>query len=132
MFNYEISKYPKIFKKIYWGNFKNDTDDCCPARNEFIKRHNIKQVFDGAYPLPLTLDHSEMYNCHDGSLIMIYSPYALNAELAAFNDAHDFAPLKQPLYASGVTTYLKKFINLKAFRAWERGVCCKHRNLLGW
>ncbi len=132
MFNFELTKFPKIFKKIYWGRFQNDTDNCSHERDGFIKGHNIKQVFDGAYPLPLCLDHTEIYNCHDGSLIMIYSPYALNTELIAFNDTHDFRPMKQTLYAAGVTTYIKTFINLKAFRAWERLVCCKNRSLLGW
>ena len=132
MFNFEKTNYPKIFKKIYWGRFQNDTDNCCKARDEFVKKYGIESVFTGSYPLPLRLDHNEVYRCADASLVMVYSPYFVDEKLAAFNDTHDFTAMKETLYAVGVVTYIKKFINLKDFRHWEKSVVGSKRYLLGW
>ena len=75
---YECTKYPKVFKGTYWGNFINSK--LC---NNFITKYNIKKRIN-YYPKNIKLelvnlvcgDYTEIYLTNDKKYILIKSPYS--------------------------------------------------------
>jgi hypothetical protein len=93
----ELTKYPNIYKHVYWGWGKGDiendsysTPQIIENRNRFIEEHNIKCFFKlpaklyynkGASPIFTgcnqhgLLDHRECYLTKQNTVIILCSPY---------------------------------------------------------
>lgn len=110
-YNYEMTAYPEIFRKTYWGAFKfdtNDYEDICQRRNEFIEMYNIKDCkttvrftrrFDGYFK---GLDHGEIYQTNDKKYILVCSVSS------KIRNNNEWIPYHN-LYRSGWKTYIRLF-----------------------
>lgn len=135
---YKNTKYPKIFNKIYWGDFnyeaydKNtintintiDTiDNIIINRNNFIEDNNISGI--GKWKLPkyfikikylhfLLFDHIEKYKTKDNQRIIIISPFnpSITNDSKILLEKLGFKQIK-PLYHCEATTYM---LNLSDFK----------------
>ena len=92
MFAYSVTNYPKIYKGIYWGNFKiernnNITQEILENRNKLIEEYDIKcnckipqYINDEIRKMETEigfgiLDHIEFYKTNDRKYLLITSPY---------------------------------------------------------
>jgi hypothetical protein len=108
--NAELTNFPKIFTKCYWGGFREETKDISEIvenRNRFALEFNIEKFVDGSRPqngLGL-FDHCELYKCKAG-FVYIISPYLEVPDeiLARFGFRNN-----DPLYYANAYTYLKEF-----------------------
>ena len=119
---YQSTKYPKIFKNVYWGHFSNSDSfagGCCLNRDPLVNEYNIIKYLGGSRSLSVHLDHQEYYLCEDGTTLLIYSPYHNTQELLDFNHRHRFEKIA-PMYRHDISTFLKRFSGLKAMRAWVK------------
>lgn len=135
-YNYQLTKYPKIFDNVYWGHFKfepdeDETKEIINNRNEFIEEFSIvrqkkilvrhlkklhKQgfptdIFDHSNEMSGLVDHRECY--YTGKVtrkhILIYSPYCKNEdEITEFFVNYGFNEYK-PLYAGNARTFVRVF-----------------------
>ena len=91
---FELTEYPKIFKKTYWGTFdlKDRTEKeleeinrTVENRNQFIKDYDIKEIckkqkkklreFIIKMDETCTLDHLEVYETNNKEYLLLNSPY---------------------------------------------------------
>ena len=87
---YEHTKYPKIYKKTYWGQFEKFVDlNIINNRNEFIEDFNIdrkckftKKFFKNNPKFehymtnePNVFDHTEAYRDNNNNYVIVVSPY---------------------------------------------------------
>ena len=126
----ELTEYPKLFKKTYWGGFKitKDTkiDDIVINRNKFVDEFKIEKCFDA--PRPKTpgpiefFDHCELYKCVNG-FVYITSPYGDHDKYDRLAKKMEFTLYKN-LYLPGAVTYFRSFANKSelntALHQWER------------
>jgi len=131
-----FTEHPKIFSQVYWGA-SDVTDDSVEIeiiinRNEFIKKFNIKDLYQGLWPFSLSrgnagIDHPEFYKSYDGSIIFINSPYKGSEQPI---DALGMKKYK-PLYNSGANTYIRVFSDSRhlrnvfkkaGFQDWDRSL----------
>lgn len=113
----ELTNYSKIFKSVYWGNFKaedcnEDLQQIINNRNKFVDDMNIKKVLKSSHILEqiyrnifgYCMDHTEYYVTYGGDIVTICSPYTNN---------HDDIFLKNgwvkisKLYHKNAETYIK-------------------------
>lgn len=85
----ELTKYPKIYENVYWGNFTGELNrEILKNRNLFINNFNIKSQVKKTRKLPQYLtkiadrnvqeyvDHAEYYITNDNNYyIILISPY---------------------------------------------------------
>jgi hypothetical protein len=94
---YELTKYPRIYSKTYWGAFIND-DNRLPLsiienRNAFIKDFNIKGICTipkrkyeivrhllDRNQVSRHIDHTETYKTKDGNIVIVNSPYSVTCD----------------------------------------------------
>ena len=94
---YQLTKYPKIFKNTYWGNFSTENrsdeelkeiENIVNNRNKFVEDHSIvkhvikypKYVFNFLNELIKKhknyIDHVEAYKTSNDKYIILISPYS--------------------------------------------------------
>ena len=95
VYYYELTKYPKIYERTYWGCFNNTLEDqgetltkIINNRNNFIIefgiKRNIKRFYDNKKIIITekfkkdNLDHIEYYETTDNKIIIVSSPYGLD------------------------------------------------------
>lgn len=72
----DLTKYPKLFEKTYWGNFKvnEDTkiDDIVTNRNKFVEEFKIEKCLDARRPTNRLsiFDHCELYKNANGLIYL--------------------------------------------------------------
>ena len=116
----ELTKYPKIFKNIYWGvsdsegNEGPSSDEIIENRNAFVEEFNIirtKRILKtidedlnlGNYN---EFDHIESYYTIDKKNIIISSPYSPADKDGEFHLKKGFTQYKK-LYHKDADTYIK-------------------------
>ena len=124
----DLTEYPKLFEKSYWGNFpvKADTeiDEIVTNRNKFIEEFKIEKCLDAQRPTnaPPIFDHCELYKNANG-LIYITSPYGKHDQYEELAEKTGFT-LYEKLYLLDSVTYYRLFANKpelnRAMRQWER------------
>jgi ankyrin repeat protein len=126
--NYELTKYPNIFKYYQWGSAEvgiycghhhNIKDIIYENRNAFVEEYNIKSF---VYSLPTAkenmisdlkeknrwfLDHFERYRTTSNKYICIASPYISkdDPKFKRFLSENDFK-LFEPMYRSDASTFI--------------------------
>lgn len=121
--NAELTSYPKLFAKCYWGKFREKADrisSIVENRNKFVSEFKIKKLADGVHPqngLDM-FDHCELYRCEEG-FVYIISPYCdvEDGILAVFGLTR-----YRPLYANDAHTFFKKFESKVAFNRYLKKV----------
>jgi hypothetical protein len=83
--NYELTNYPLIYKKSYWGLTlidNNDNKKIIKNRNNFIENFNIIKIIDKVpqyisnnYTKSDIFDHIEIYLTNDKKYIIVSSSY---------------------------------------------------------
>jgi hypothetical protein len=95
-YNYEQTKYPRIFRYTYWGSFgvsdKTGAPEIIENRNRFVEEYAIKcrsrkSLIDMHY---FCFDHLEAYTSDRKELVIIYSPY-IGSDEASGLGKHDVA-----------------------------------------
>ena len=85
MKNYELTKYPIIYKKTYWGkiDYDNSFNKIIMNRNIFIENLNIikslnkvPQYISNEYKNYDFIDHVEVYLTNDRKYVIISSSYS--------------------------------------------------------
>lgn len=91
----ERTKYRKIFKDTYWGNFKDDCNDLkqevIDNRNAFVEefgicsRYNMPNYMHDRHTQRLArqhnlIDHVETYKTKDKKCVIVNSPYHVGPE----------------------------------------------------
>ena len=132
-FYYDKTKYPRIYKDCYWGNFEYDSsrnlndDHIYENRNNFIENHNIKKYKGYRIPIKLKnvikiiendiqkkyslhIDHIEIYETIEKDIIYLTSPYQKleDKDEKLLLDNTKFTK-NRPLYSSGATSYYTIF-----------------------
>jgi len=122
----EYTKYPRIFKNVYWGNFTlsttNDTIsykeefiELCNNRNYFVEEYNITKIhnkpsrkirdkiLEELYPWHR---HIEYYKSNDNKTIVIFSKFVENENEheSYLNKGYNIIP---SVYAPNENTYVK-------------------------
>ena len=122
----DYTKYPNIFKNVYWGNFEmNDTSEAstrrenfqeiCTNRNRFVEEYNIikqyskpatkvrEKILDDLYPW---CRHIEYYKTNDKKTIVVFSKFVEkdNEHKAYLNKGYEHI---YPIYAKDQNTYVK-------------------------
>ena len=111
---YLRTKYPKIYKKTYWGGFNeniNITEEIIENRNKFVENYDIAKCvmkiprkiqkhFDA---LGLRLDHQECYLTHDKTYVLIASPYCDDRVVYENQGWHGI----EPIYSTAAWTFIK-------------------------
>lgn len=110
--------YPKIYQKVYWGNFTlcpKDADEiklCLEGRNSFIRDYGIKSVkkqtqkimeFIYSQKRDLPLDHTEIYATHNKKVIIVTSPY--NGKDVSGFEENGWTEI-YPLYSPNARTFI--------------------------
>ena len=87
---YEMTKYPEIYKNIYWGKFKIIDEskreyypyllEIFKNRDNFVEYYDIVRKVDGDEEIYFkynngTMDHIEQYITKNKSIIIVNSPY---------------------------------------------------------
>ena len=130
---YELTEYPRIFKKTYWGTFnRNDYEmaeimEIINNRNEFIKKYNIKQCIP-KYKLPkkvfnetiindvndmFLFDHVEYYKSYDNKYYMLNSPYTNEGSNVDKRLSLMRFEKIVPLYFKNAVTFIKEIVPVK-------------------
>lgn len=132
LFYYQLTEYPKIYKNVYWGNFKdtinkiNDEKNIIENRNNFIREFNIVRTKNLIKKYnnfgweesdnDRMFDHSESYIDKDKNYILVVSPYYVvnkaeihKPEVLEFLTQRGFI-MYDRLYANSATTFIKKII----------------------
>jgi len=127
MFNNDCTKYPRIFRKTYWGRHSSCDPEIIDARNRFVETHNISRVDHTSWPLGLDYicsqvprkDHIEKYKTLDGGNVVIMSPYtpALLAEDQDVDIPGLWERYPEPLYSDEATTFIFKYAKALDLRA---------------
>lgn len=119
----EYTKYPKIFKYVYWGNFRlrQDDDDFLDEnkifanRNKFVQEYGIikyhpkprikikEQILTELRPWSR---HIEYYKCGDNRTLVIFSKYIDKSDEHNLYISKGYE-LIYPLYALDQKTYIK-------------------------
>jgi hypothetical protein len=124
-FNYELTKYPDIFKGTYWGNFKEGDESGSPDvirnRNEFVEFFSIvrKDTAGCVWRLLneqcLGLDHHEAYRTQDGKVILVVSVYDWPLPSVCFDIGFAPVPYLQ-IYHKNAQTYVMVLRGLQEVR----------------
>jgi len=123
---YQYTKYPRKFKRTYWGNFTVTNNwfnfnEIVENRNTFISKYNIKKRMDYCYcPKYIRLeftnlkygDHDEIYLTNDKDYILITSPYRSTNNDEFTNINNGWYPIEK-LYSSSATTFMKVITMMK-------------------
>lgn len=105
----ELTEYPKIFGKTYWGNFPVGTaaEEVIKNRNEFVVEEKVKR-FAKRPPQSLRrrfdeecFDHIEIYDAGD-KYVILNSPYELPETLPPLFE------LTKPLYNAQAVTLIAR------------------------
>jgi hypothetical protein len=121
------TKFPKLFRDVYWGCFEAGKEDPVEEtriinnRNRFVGRHGIAKYVGEAYGTVQTIttalgwvgDHPELYKTHKGAYVLVFSPYdrvagRIPPALPAIATAAGFKAVPQ-LYSKATSTYLAEF-----------------------
>lgn len=115
--NYEMTKYPKIFSKCYWGNFRynENFEESVKNRNEFIEIYNpkikrnppkyIRENYEDLNGNRKThTDHIEIYEIKN-KYIIFSSPYNSIENYSQYSD--DGWELYKEIYGLGTETFIK-------------------------
>ena len=134
-YSFEMTKYPKIYKKTYWGNFKSDENerDIIDNRNKFIEDYGILSICESKTidrfihkgknsGYRMFFDHCEGYKTNDKKYVLIMSPYHGSikhfisiVDLSKFKEEFGFREINK-LYHENATTMIKVIDNLKELR----------------
>lgn len=123
MKNYELTKYPKLYKNTYWGGFvssKEEDGKIIKVRNNFAENFKlIKNYKNKGYRPGQIFDHLEVYQKEDKSCIIVVSPY-IELDKEAFELG--FIKLCKPFYSKNAYSYYKEFNNKRAFGIWLKNL----------
>jgi hypothetical protein len=142
---YEKTKYPAIYKNVYWGWFdtakEKYSEEIINNRNQFIERNNIKgtchfkSLSERSNWFQCELDHKEMYRGRDDRIFLLYSNY--DRDRAGITTAKPFKGFRghADLYHAATTTYIKIFRDFKELKQFwpklnkmvDERVCQKRR-----
>ena len=82
---WEYTKYPKLFKNVYWGKFESDSPnwDIIRNRNMFVELFKIQSYknIKARWKLHESVkwfDHSELYLTKNNTYLFLTSPYYFN------------------------------------------------------
>ena len=114
---YSLTDYPRIFKGLYWGNWKKNHDmNIIQNRNKFVEEFGIKKSKDDLPQYALgdirdrqssVYDHTEYYESeHDW--IIVLNPYAMCFREGEYEMALEqgYEPYAQ-LYSATAVTLVK-------------------------
>ena len=132
LYNYEQTKYPKIYTNTYWGNFKELVNkEIIDNRNDFVTKYNIKgwknksvgkilheygYIFKSRERPFLSADKRGFFTDH----LELYSTYKKNETIGIASYNYTLCEEKQqillndgwseiyPLYGIGDKTYIKR------------------------
>lgn len=120
---YEKSKYPSIFKGVYWFNplYEEKDQDIIDNRDQFIEEFGIhskkrlckktSKIFD---ELPRWFDdHRELYWTHKKNIVLLVSPYHSLTDENCNKIPDGWFKIDKKLYDGGATTFAK--LILKAY-----------------
>ena len=114
---YQLTDYPKVYKRTYWGHFKGEPDPTIIAnRNHFASYHesngdalayrtSLERPFKKLYGITYDqcggnkIDHLETYLTKGGRIVVIFSPYH-HAEVIPPNFVQIY-----PLYHANASTF---------------------------
>ena len=116
-YNYEMTNYPNIYKKSYWGNKIDNINSIIYNRNKFIEEFNIikkirfsPKYINKEFEILEKYNHKECYLTNDKCYILVSSLYDKND--------HNYNELDwkkyNNLYDVDTITYIKK-IRMKYF-----------------
>ncbi len=114
MRNYELTKYPLIYKKTYWGlTVVDDNDDnkkIIRNRNNFVENFNVVKIVSiipkyvsENYTCSNIFDHIEVYLTNDKKYIIVSSSYNNDKEEY---EKYNWVRINR-LYSSSCYTYIK-------------------------
>jgi len=125
---YELTDYPTLYKKVYWGhNIDNHIDIIC-ARNKFVIEYDIQKVIrpncvsslSRLYRLDHALfDHIEYYRSSNGRSIILISPYrlAIDGGDKILLDTEGFVRVDD-MYSKSASTFIKVFADRYEMNRW--------------
>jgi len=124
----QLTKYPRIYNDVYWGNFVYEPSsvhnmingNIIENRNKFVEDYNIKSRPKNGIPYKIKekyittiqekegkiFDHIEYYYTHDKKYILVSSPYNDKDEIYSNLGWEKI----NKLYCTCASTYIK-FIN---------------------
>lgn len=129
-YNYDLTKYPKIFKPTYWGGFKHYrtyNPEIIENRNAFVEEFRLEDLgvkvsrliknrslrrkvlmkyfhdYEGVFT---DFDHKEVYMINAYEYVIIFSPYSATTEKVDIQlETLGWTRYKE-LYTKGTRTYL--------------------------
>ena len=129
-YNYDLTKYPKIFKSTYWGGFKHhrtDNPEIIENRNAFVEEFRLEErgvkvsklinnnalrrkvlmkYFHDKEGVFKDFDHKEVYMIDSMNYVIIFSPYSATTEKVDIQlETLGWTRYKE-LYGKGVRTYI--------------------------
>lgn len=126
-----ITKYPKIFRAVYWGAHQHTDEAITPEiinnRNQLVEFFGIVRHATGRYCYPWTtnlwcydnvkteMDHPEVYVCRDKRIVILVSNYD-NRNPPAMCEMIPYPKI----YGKDALTFIRVFRNLKELRAFTR------------
>jgi len=116
---YQKTKYPEIYKNIYWGRFKEDdgilNDEMFSNRNILIEEFDITRTLPDDYGFSqIGLDHTEVYESKDKKIIAVYSNYIENTF------AHSGFKNYLSIYSPRAKTCIKVFKDIEKFQRYVK------------
>lgn len=118
---FELTDYPRIFKKCYWGNFLvNEAGESIRNRNDFVKEYGLKEFIEARSPESRLgfFDHCELYRCKDG-VVYVVSHSRKDNELDQCAERMGFKKYKNQ-YVDGSTTYVQVFPDKDAYNRYMK------------
>ena len=122
----ELTDYPNIYSKTYWGNFSNKEENH-PGNRIIVNRNNFirlqpgikisKKNIRGIFPWPYC-DHNELYQQGD-VYILLTSPYEKGEEQLNYFREEGWAIIP-PMYTEGAITFIK------CIKVGRRGLQVQH------
>lgn len=128
-YNYQLTKYPKIFSCTYWGGFQHhklDNPEIIENRNAFVEEFRLEdlgvkvssEIKNNALRRKVLMkyfhdketfrdfDHKEVYMIDANEYVIIFSPYSARTEKADIQlETLGWTRYKE-LYTKGTRTYL--------------------------
>ena len=117
----QLTEYPELYGKVYWGCFRADKNDDKPAiisaRNWFAARYDLVKLHSSNSAWNLMahrgFDHNESYKTGSGTIVCVTSPYHVH-ELPFWFER--FFKLTRKLYTENAESFMAQFKNVSEIR----------------
>lgn len=118
----EATRYPKLYRDTYWGNFRVDlnadviTPEIIHNRNAFAEAWRLRKEAGGVGHYPAKgrgedFDHPETYKDAEGWVVLVVSNY--NGPPSAVLGLGRIAPI----YSTATESYAGRFASMREMRA---------------